>query len=64
MEQSDVVLYSPKDIQRIFKCGKKKSYQIMNMIGFPSFRVDNLLYVEKGELEKWLSKNKNKNLNT
>lgn len=60
----ETILYTPKDIQTIFKCGRKKSYEIMNMRDFPSFRIDTKLYVEKSELEKWLQKNRNKNLNT
>lgn len=62
--ETEIIIYTPKDIQRIFNCGRKKSYEIMNMSGFPSFRIDTKLYVEKKELEKWISKNKNKNLNT
>jgi len=58
------VIYTPKDIQRIFKCGRKKSYEIMNMTGFPSFRIDSSLYVEKNELEKWIFRSKNRNINT
>ena len=61
---NDVVLYNAKDLQTIFKCGQKKAYQIMNMRGFPSFRIDSLLYVEKEELIKWLARNKCKNLDT
>ena len=62
--ETEIIIYTPKDIQRIFNCGRKKSYEIMNMSGFPSFRIDAKLYVEKKELEKWIFKNKNKNLNT
>lgn len=60
----DIVLYTPPDIQNIFKCGKKKAYEIMHMAGFPSFRIDTSIYVEKSELQKWLNRNKFKNLNT
>ena len=56
--KEEVVLYTPKDIQRIFKCGQRKSYEIMHSVGFPSFKIDSSLYVEKGELEKWIARNK------
>ena len=62
--QDDVVLYTPKDIQRIFQCGQKKSYEIMHIVGFPSFKIDSSLYVEKKELEKWLTRTKGKNIVT
>lgn len=60
----NIVLYTAKDLQNIFKCGRKKAYQIMNLRTFPSFRIDSLLYVEKTELEKWVARNKNKNIDT
>lgn len=63
-KESDIVLYTPADIQTIFKCGKKKSYEIMKMSGFPSFRIDTALYVEKTALLDWIVRNKNKKLNT
>lgn len=62
--ENNLILYTPKDIQKIFNCGRKKSYEIMHIKGFPSFRIDTKLYVEKGELEKWILKNKNRNINT
>ena len=52
--------HTAKDIQNIFKCGRKKAYEIMHIKGFPSFRIDTSLYVEKSELEKWINRNKNK----
>ena len=61
---NQLVLYTCKDIQKIFSCGRKKAYEIMHIPSFPSFRIDTLLYVEKTELEKWVAKNKNKSMNT
>ena len=55
-----IILYTAKDIQNIFKCGRKKAYEIMHITGFPSFRIYTSLYVEKSELEKWINRNKNK----
>lgn len=63
-KQDFVVLYTPKDIQRIFQCGQKKAYEIMHIVGFPSFKIDSSLYVEKKELEKWLARTKGKNIVT
>ena len=64
IKQDEVVLYTPKDIERIFKCGQKKSYEIMHIPGFPSFKIDSSLYVEKSELEKWILRNKGKSIAT
>lgn len=63
-KESEVVLYTTSDIQRIFHCGKKKSYEIMHICGFPSFRIDSTLYVEKEELERWIAKNKGRQITT
>lgn len=60
----NITLYTPKDIQRIFQCGQKKAYEIMHIVGFPSFKIDSSLYVEKSELEKWLAKTKGKSIST
>ena len=59
-----ITLYTAADIQSIFQCGKKKAYEIMHIPGFPSFRIDTLIYVEKTEFEKWIAKNKCRSINT
>ena len=63
-EDSEITLYTAKDIQNIFHCGRTKAYQIMNMSGFPSFRIDSSIYVEKNELKKWIARMKNRNIST
>ena len=62
MDESEkqITLLTPKDIQSIFKCGRKKSYEIMNGKGFPSFRINTSLYVEESELRQWIARNKGK----
>ena len=61
---NEIILYNAKDIQEIFKCGRKMSYEIMNMKGFPSFRINSMLLVEKNALISWLERNKGKNMIT
>ena len=61
---NEIILYNTKDIQEIFKCGRKMSYEIMNMKGFPSFRINSMLLVEKNALISWLERNKGKNMIT
>lgn len=60
----DIILYTVKDIQRIFQCGRTKAYDIMNLRGFPSFKVDTILYVEQTALKKWIEQSKNKRIRT
>ena len=64
MKDTEIVLFTPKDIQRIFQCGRKKAYDIMHTPGFPSFTINSSLYVEKSELEKWIVRSKNKTIIT
>lgn len=57
MEKEEMVtLYDPTDIQKIFKCGRKRSYEIMHLKGFPSIKIGKNLFVEKTKLEQWLDR--------
>lgn len=60
----DISIYTAKDIQRIFGCCNKQAYKIMKIKGFPSFSIDNRIYVEKTALQKWIEKNKGTKLFT
>ena len=51
-----MVLYNVDDIQKIFRIGRTQAYKLMNAKGFPSFRVNNRLYVQKEKLETWIGK--------
>ena len=63
-DDSNITLYTAKDIHNSFHCGRDKAYQIMNMSGFSSFRIDSSIYVEKNELKKWIARVKNRNVFT
>ena len=54
IDNNEIVLYTTKDIQRIFKVGVSQSYYIMHAHGFPSFKINRTLYVEKSKLEHWI----------
>ena len=58
----DLVIYSPRDIENIFNMSKNTAYALMHMNGFPSITIGRNLYVYKGDLIKWLEKNKRKEL--
>lgn len=53
----DIKVYTVKDIQNIFSCGKSVAYGIMNSDNFPSFRINKKIYVHKGKLDKWIQDN-------
>lgn len=59
-EEYDIVVYTVNDIQKIMSLGKTRAYELMRSDGFPSFKLNNRLYVTKQNLEKWLDRYVNK----
>lgn len=53
-DSKEIVLYTVEDIEDIFKMGRTKAYELMASQGFPSFRLNNRLYVEKEKLSRWI----------
>ena len=49
--------YTVKDIMRIFKCGRDKAYQIMNLKGFPMTVIGGKILVHPVALQRWIDKN-------
>ncbi len=60
IDNSKTVLYTVDDIQRIFKLGRTKAYQLMISEGFPSIRLNRRLYVQKEKLDAWINQNSGK----
>ena len=56
MTEENIVMYTVKDVQQLFRCGRDKAYAIMQTGGFPSIRVGSTYLVEKKALEKWVDK--------
>ncbi len=50
------ILYNIDDVQRIFKIGRTKAYELMSADGFPAFRLNKKVYVERGKLLDWVNK--------
>lgn len=59
-DKDDVVLYTINDIQRIFKLGRTKAYQLVVSEGFPSIRLNRKIYVPKDKLQTWVKQNTGK----
>lgn len=55
IETNDIVLYTVDDIQKIFKCGKRQAYCLVNSSGFPKIRINRRILVPKDKLEKWIN---------
>ena len=54
IDSGEIILYTVSDIQRIFKIGRNKAYQLMSSSGFPSITINNRIYVTQENLKKWL----------
>ena len=63
IDKESIVLYTVSDIQRIFKLGRTKAYELMSADGFPSFRMNNRVYVERNKLSIWIEKRVGKQFN-
>jgi len=59
---NEIIMYNAKDIQNIFKCGKRQAYELIHTSGFPSLRIGKKILIEKQALIKWLDKNKGKEI--
>ena len=58
--ENDIIIYTVNDIQRILSLGKTRAYELMRSDGFPSFKLNNRIYITKPNFEKWLEKYTNK----
>ena len=58
----DIVMYTIKDIRKIFGCSESLAYSIVKAKGFPSIRIGGKIYVEKRALLGWLDKNRGSNI--
>jgi len=59
---NEIIMYTVKDIQNIFKCGLKQAYELVNANGFPRIKIGKKILVEKKALEKWIENNRGKNI--
>lgn len=54
-QKRGVILYTVKDIEKIFKIGQIQAYALVNSSGFPSVRINRRVYVEAEQLREWLN---------
>ena len=62
MRSDDIIMYSVKDIQRMFNFSSTQAYSLAKANGFPSVRIGGRILVEKRALENWLKKNEGKKI--
>ena len=59
-EKYNTIIYKVSDIQTILSLGKTRAYELMRSDGFPSFKLNNRIYITKQNFDKWLEKYTNK----
>jgi len=62
MENTNIVMYTVKDLVGIFKFSLTQAYGLVKASGFPSVRIGGKYMVEKTALENWLDKNRGKKI--
>lgn len=50
-------LLTMKDIQSIFRCGKRQAYELLHIPGFPAMKLGGKYLVSAKALEDWIRKN-------
>lgn len=59
-KKNDIIIFTVSDIQHILSIGKTRAYELMRSDGFPSFKLNNRIYVTKLNFERWVEKYTNK----
>lgn len=49
---NDIILYTVQDVKKIFQCGQKQAYELVNASGFPAIRIGGKILVERTALLK------------
>jgi hypothetical protein len=57
--EEELTLFTLKDLQEIFHCGKSYAYELINLKGFPRIKIGRKIFVPKDRLMKWLKENMN-----
>ena len=58
----NIEVYTAKDIQILFKCGKRQAYELMRAPSFPAIKIGGRYIVEKSALMRWFSANEGRTL--
>ena len=54
--------YTIEDIQRIFRCGRDKAYEIVHCSGFPKMTIGRKILIYPDALKKWIQQNYNSDI--
>lgn len=50
-------MLTPKDVMEHLKLGKNKTYQLIQLKGFPKIQIGNTYRIPKEQYMKWIDKN-------
>lgn len=49
-------LLTVEEIQKVFSCGRRQAYELVNSEGFPNLRIGRKILVPEDELTVWIKK--------
>lgn len=55
-------LLTMKDLQRIFGCGKRQAYELLQIPGFPAMKLGGKYLTSAKALDNWIQKNAGKTI--
>lgn len=56
-----IKVYTPDELAGVMKIGKTNAYKLMRASGFPSYKINNRLFVTDKALREWLVKMQGRN---
>jgi len=56
MEQNELKVLTPKDVQQILHIGKSKTMETFHRSDFPAYRIGNRMFITEENLKKWIEK--------
>ena len=60
--QQALSLWTLKDLQNYFQCGRNKALAIMQSKTFPSIQIGRVHYVAEEDVYAWVRKNRNNHI--
>ena len=54
--KADIKVYTPSELAEVLKIGKTNTYRLMRTSGFPSYKINNKIFVTETALIEWLNK--------
>lgn len=58
MENNELKVLTPKDVQEILQLGKNKTMETFHRSDFPAYRIGNRMFITEAALLEWINNQK------